>query len=263
MGMDKVLSIAKALSDANRLRILMSLEAGPLCLCQVTDTVALSASTVSKHLHILASAGLVEKWQEGRWHYFSWVRDAASSFAGSLYAWLRAELSGDSTIRSDASRRAVAMQNNPAPCPRGIKPKVLFLCTGNSCRSQMAEALLRKHAADMFDVYSAGLAPQPISPLTYTVMKEAGLGLEDQEPKSVLDYLGRTHFAYLITVCANAESRCPIFPGASYRLYWPFEDPGQATGTDAQRLQVFRRVRDAIEEAILSWLAEVTCGKTG
>jgi len=132
--------------------------------------------------------------------------------------------------------------------------RVLFLCTGNSARSQMAEAFLRHYAADEFEAYSAGLEPKGIHPLTVQVMQEVGLDLSDQYPKSVSDYLGHIHFGYVITVCANAEERCPIFPGISQRLHWPLDDPAAFSGTDDARLHKFREVRDQIDDQIRAWL---------
>ena len=137
------------------------------------------------------------------------------------------------------------------------KTKVLFLCTGNSARSQMAEALLRRYAGDRFEAYSAGLEPQGIHPLTTQVMAEIGLPLTGQYAKDVREYLGRVHFGYLITVCADAEARCPsVFPGLGQRLHWAFEDPVAFVGSEEARLQKFRQVRDQIDWRIRDWLAE-------
>jgi len=137
------------------------------------------------------------------------------------------------------------------------KTKVLFLCTGNSARSQMAEALLRHYAGDRFEAYSAGLEPQGIHPLTTRVMAEIGLPLTGQYAKDVREYLGRVHFGYLITVCADAEARCPsVFPGLGQRLHWAFEDPAAFVGSEEARLQKFRQVRDQIDRRIRDWLAE-------
>ena len=137
------------------------------------------------------------------------------------------------------------------------KTKVLFLCTGNSARSQMAEALLRKHAGDKFEAYSAGLEPKVINPLTLQVMKEIGLNLEDHYSKHVREYMGKIHFGYLITVCSDADQKCPAtFPDISHRLHWSFEDPAAFVGTDQEKLQKFREVRDLIEDRIKKWLAE-------
>ena len=91
------------------------------------------------------------------------------------------------------------------------KPRVLFLCTGNSARSQISEALLRKYAGDQFEVHSAGLEPTVINPYTVKVLEEIGLDTISLYAKSLEEYLGKTHFSYLITVCSNAEERCPIF----------------------------------------------------
>jgi thioredoxin type arsenate reductase len=255
--MKRVLTILKALSDQTRLRIYMALETGPLCLAQITDILALAASTVSRHLQVLIEAGLLETRQEGRWHYFAWAGDATRPEVGTIQQWLRDLLAEDDMVRNDAAKRAVAMESFPAPGPRSAKAKVLFLCTGNSCRSQMAEALLRKHAGQRFEVYSAGIDPKPIPSMAFEVMAEIGLDIHDQRPKSVLDFLGRTHFGYLITVCSNAESRCPIFPGVSCRLYWPVDDPASAEGTKRERLAAFRETRNEIERRIIHWLAEM------
>ncbi len=125
------------------------------------------------------------------------------------------------------------------------KPRVLFLCTGNSCRSQMAEGWLRHQAGDRFEVFSAGTQPQRVNPDAVRVMQEAGVDISRQQSKSVSKFLGQ-HFAYVITVCDRANEACPIFPGAGQRLHWPFEDPAHATGSEVERLAVFRRVRDEI-----------------
>jgi arsenate reductase len=138
-----------------------------------------------------------------------------------------------------------------------MKTRVLFLCTGNSARSQMAEALLRKHASDRFEVYSAGLEPKGIHPFTEQVMQEIGVSLDGQYSKDVREYMGQLHFGYLITVCANAEERCPTtFPGVGQRLHWAFDDPAAVEGTDEDKLAKFREVRDQIDRRIQEWLAE-------
>ncbi len=137
------------------------------------------------------------------------------------------------------------------------KPRVLFLCTGNSARSQMAEALLRKYANDQFEVHSAGLEPKGIHPLTKQVMAEMGLDLNGHRSKDVAEYLAKVHFRYLITVCSNAEKNCPrVFLGVNEHLFWQFEDPAAATGSAEEQLAKFRQVRDQIEQRIKDWLAE-------
>ena len=137
------------------------------------------------------------------------------------------------------------------------KARVLFLCTGNSARSQMAEALLRKHAGSNFEAYSAGLEPKGMNPFTVRVMNEIGIDVSGQRSKSVSEYMGRMHFGYLITVCAHAENNCPrTFPGISQRFHWAFDDPAAIEGSDEARLSAFREARDQISQRIVAWLAE-------
>lgn len=138
------------------------------------------------------------------------------------------------------------------------KLKVLFLCTGNSARSQMAEALLRHYGGEQFDTYSAGFEPQGINPYTLLVMEEKGISMEGQYSKEIREYMGKMHFSHVITVCSNAEARCPaIFPGAGKMLHWKFDDPAAAEGTDQEKLSKFREIRNQIEESIKIWLQNI------
>ena len=135
--------------------------------------------------------------------------------------------------------------------------RVLFLCTGNSARSQMAEAFLRKYGNDRFEAHSAGLEPKDLNPFTIEVMKEVGIDISGQKSKGVGVYLGKVLFQYLITVCDDAEKNCPTtWPGVNKRLHWSFEDPARFQGTEEQKLAKFREVRDLIEKKIKSWVAE-------
>jgi arsenate reductase len=137
------------------------------------------------------------------------------------------------------------------------KSRVLFLCTGNSARSQMAEAFLRKYAGDRFDAYSAGLEPKSLNPLTVKVMGEAGFDMSGHRSKGIGEYLGKVHFQYLITVCDDAEKNCPtVWPGVNQRMHWSFEDPAKFEGTDEQKLARFRQVRNLIDAQVKAWLAE-------
>jgi len=129
------------------------------------------------------------------------------------------------------------------------KESVLFICTHNSARSQMAEGLLRHLAGDRFEVESAGTEKTHVRPLAIEAMKEIGIDISGQASKTI-ESLGDRKFDYAITVCDNANEACPIFPGGTRRLHWSFEDPSAATGTDEERLAVFRRVRDEIRAKI-------------
>jgi arsenate reductase (thioredoxin) len=137
------------------------------------------------------------------------------------------------------------------------KPNVLFLCTGNSSRSIMAEAILRHYAADHFDAFSAGLEPKGINPYTVRVLVEKGIDMTGLYSKDVTEYLGRMNVAYLITVCANADDRCPtVFLGMRERLHWDLEDPAAFEGDDEEKLAKFREIRDQIDGLIRNWLVQ-------
>lgn len=132
------------------------------------------------------------------------------------------------------------------------KKRVLILCTGNSARSQMAEGWLRHIAGDRFEVESAGVEPSNVRPQAIEAMRERGIDISGQRSKSVEEFAGQ-EFDYVITVCDNANERCPVFSGKTERLHWSFDDPAAVEGDDAQRLAVFRRVRDEIEKRLLEF----------
>ena len=136
------------------------------------------------------------------------------------------------------------------------KTKVLFLCTGNSARSQLAEGLLRALAGEHFEVFSAGTEPKgSILPEVQEVMREVGIDISSQWSKSVMEYMGRVNFGYVITVCADADENCPaIFLNMGTHEHWPFDDP--AKFDEEQRLASTRRVRDQIEERMCIWLTQ-------
>ena len=131
--------------------------------------------------------------------------------------------------------------------------KVLFLCTGNSCRSQMAEGWLRHYAGDRAEGFSAGTRPAGLNPMAVAVMRESGIDISDQRSKHV-DELTHEDFLFVITVCDAAREACPVFPGALYQLHWSFEDPAGATGSEQEKLGVFRRVRDEIAEQVRAFV---------
>lgn len=133
------------------------------------------------------------------------------------------------------------------------KVRILVLCTGNSCRSQMAEGLFRHFGGGKVEVISAGLNPKGVHPTAVRVMAEIGIDISGHTSNNLNEYLGQ-HFDYLITVCDNAAANCPVFPGEGRRLHWPFDDPAAAIGTDEQVLAEFRRVRDQIALAVRKFL---------
>ena len=134
-----------------------------------------------------------------------------------------------------------------------MRARVLFLCTHNSARSQMAEGFLRSLAGDRFEVASAGTQATRVHPLAVRAMAEAGIDLSGHTSSTVDQYLEQP-WDYVITVCDAANEACPVFPNKSSRLHWSFPDPSQASGTEDQRLEVFRRVRDQIKRRLTDWL---------
>ena len=129
------------------------------------------------------------------------------------------------------------------------RTRVLFVCTHNSARSQMAEGLLRHLAGDRFEAHSAGTEATHVRQLAIRAMDEVGVEITGQESKTLDRYLEEP-FDYVITVCDDAKEACPFFPGAGNRLHWSFEDPSRAEGSEEERLEVFRSVRDRIRERI-------------
>jgi len=133
------------------------------------------------------------------------------------------------------------------------KPRVLFLCTHNSARSQMAEAFLRALAGERFEVASAGTEATRVHPLAIRAMHEAGIDLTGHASKTLDAFLDQP-WDYVITVCDSANERCPLFPGRTIRIHWNLPDPSQATGSDEDCLETFRRVRDQIRARLRQWL---------
>ena len=136
-----------------------------------------------------------------------------------------------------------------------IKPKVLFLCTGNTCRTQMAEAFLRDLAGDRFDITSAGAEAGTLDPETVDAMREVGIDMSTHLPKKVDHFLGR-RFSYVISLCdRERESSCPIFPGAIWRLAWTVDNPADASWP-VERREAIRRVRDQIRQKVVQFVSE-------
>jgi arsenate reductase len=141
------------------------------------------------------------------------------------------------------------------------RKRLLFLCTGNSARSQIAEGLLRHEAGDRFEVFSAGTHPSSVRPEAIAVMNEIGIDISAHRSKSIEELLKGDEFKsqdldIVITVCDNAKESCPVFPGKTQRLHWPFEDPASVEGTEDDRKDAFRKIRDRIHGRIMVFLGE-------
>jgi arsenate reductase len=130
-----------------------------------------------------------------------------------------------------------------------MKRRVLFICTHNSARSQMAEGLLRHLGNDRFEVFSAGTEATFVRPMAIKAMAELGIDISRQQSKTLDRYLDEP-FDDVITVCDTAAEACPVFPGAARRLHWSFKDPSKATGSESEQLKVYRQVRDLIRSRI-------------
>lgn len=126
-----------------------------------------------------------------------------------------------------------------------MKPKVLFLCTGNSARSQMAEGFLRSVAGERFDAMSAGIEPKGVNPFAVAAMREIGVDISGQRSKDVREFLG-VPVQYVVTVCSNAREKCPVFPATVKFIHWDLGDPAAVQGTEEEKLAAFRKVRDEI-----------------
>ena len=133
------------------------------------------------------------------------------------------------------------------------KKRVLILCTGNSARSQMAEGLLRHEGGDRFEVFSAGTKPGIVRAEAIAVMNEIGVDISGHRSKSVDEFIGQP-LDIVITVCDNAKESCPVFPGTTKRLHWPFEDPAAAQGAEDDRRAAFRQIRDQIHRRIMGFV---------
>ncbi len=135
------------------------------------------------------------------------------------------------------------------------KQRLLFLCTGNSCRSQMAEGLLTNLAGDRFEAFSAGTQPTQVNPRAIQAMNELGIDISNHKSQSVENFLDQK-FDYVITVCDAARETCPVFPNSKESLHWSFEDPAEATGSEEEIMKVFRRVRDQIRERLQEFMTD-------
>ena len=144
-----------------------------------------------------------------------------------------------------------------------MKKKVLFVCIHNSARSQMAEAFLNQVCGDEFEAHSAGIEPGKLNPVVVEAMQEIGIDISGNKTKAVFDYVkSGQSFAYVITVCDETSAeRCPVFPGVTQRLHWGFPDPSAIQGSQEQKLERTREIREMIRSKIEGWCKEVCVGK--
>lgn len=134
--------------------------------------------------------------------------------------------------------------------------KILFLCTGNSCRSQIAEGIANHFGKNKIEAYSAGLNPSSVNPYAIKVMEEIGIDITKQRSKGIEEFYGK-NFDYIITLCERARQNCPFFPGKAERLHWDIKDPATATGTHDEIMQEFRRCRDIIKQKVIEFISGI------
>jgi arsenate reductase len=224
-----VAALAKALANPARVKILRRLGADSACTCgDLVQVLGLAQATVSQHLKVLKAAGLVRGIVSGPSTAYGLERSALLP----LHGWMGA-------LAEEAMER---------------KMRVLFLCTGNSCRSQMAEGWARALRGDRIEAFSAGLVAHGQNARAIQVMAEVGVDISRQASKTLAS-LGDQAFDVVITVCGHADEHCPVFPGLTRRIHHGFDDPpklAQACRSEEEALRVYRRVRDQIKAFVLT-----------
>ena len=277
--MEQITALLKALADRNRIKIVIALrEAGSLCACQLSEFLGVSAPTVSRHLGILRRAGLISSRKDGRWVHYCLAKETPSARKGRpVITWLDEQASNSITVKEELARLREILrwpreeicrrQRGDLCCPKEKqvepgeqtmppKPRILFLCTGNSCRSQMAEGWLRHLHGHRYEACSAGTEVHGLNRKAVLVMAEAGVDISGHSAKLVDRYRGE-QFAAVITVCDNAQENCPFFPGAGRVFHAGFPDPprlaaelAQQGAGEEEQLDCYRRVRDAIRDFV-------------
>jgi len=266
--MKQFIRLMKALSDPNRVKVIKMLQKKAMCVCELQAALGIAQPTVSSHLKVLEEAGLVLSAKAGQWVNYS-LAEGETLSAGVMLEHLKTWLEDDPDVAAllgglDQIRRENLCHVKPdqSPTPERhqmIKAKkVLFICTHNSARSQMAEAFLNHFGEGRYEAASGGFEPKALNPLVIEAMAEAGLDISGNQSKSVFDLFkaGRI-FDYVVTVCEDArEGQCPVFPGVTTRLHIPFVDPAALSGSHEEKMAEVRKIREAIKAKIVELMAE-------
>ncbi len=255
-------SLFKALSDPSRLRVALVLfHHLELCACHISELLGIRPATTSRHMDVLLASGLVTSRKAGRWIHYRLNPEhfAVETLAGWIDPFsatdpLRRDLERlDGIIKCQAKDCRILPHQETTMTAKHSKKTILFLCTGNSCRSQMAEGWTRHFHADQFDVYSAGTAKHGLNPHAVAVMLESGVDISSQFSKTI-DDLPVIDFDYVITVCDRAHETCPFFPAKTRVLHLGFQDPPVMAAALAEKgiskekqLDCYRLVRDQIK----------------
>lgn len=239
--------LVSALDNPLRLKLLDQLKLGDMRVQELCDASGAPMNLVSYHLRILREAGLVRERRsiaDGRDQYYSLRLRTLQD----QYLELGSQLHPSLTIHRSCL---------PAvEFPGGIDLKVLFLCTHNSARSQMAEAILKANSNDVIEVYSAGTHPERVHPLAVEVLKERGYQVSALHSKSLMEFVDQT-YDYVITVCDRAREECPVFSGAARGVHWSIPDPIEVDGPLATRRRAFEDVADELEAHIEALLISI------
>lgn len=243
-------AVFKVLADPIRLRMMTLLaQTGELCVCQIVDALHEPQFKISRHLGELRKAGLVSARRQGTWMHYQ-LSPAATMLQQSLHIFFRDCLKNHPQAKEDLKR--LGESNCRVPQDSKNKLKILFLCTGNSCRSQMAEGWARHLKGSSIEPYSAGIETHGLNPYAVKVMAEAGVDISGHRSKHLNDLAG-IEFDYVITVCDLARQSCPMFPGKAKIVHVGFEDPpllAKEAKTEEQVLNCYRRIRDEIRQFI-------------
>jgi arsenate reductase len=253
--MDREAALLKALADPTRLRLAVLLaRRGETCVCRLVEALGMPQSSVSRHLAVLRNCGLVEARREGTWMHYR-LASPSSRFEKCLHTCFGDCLADNETSRRDLARLAAECCASPEPAAcKAKRLRVLFLCTGNSCRSQMAEGWARFLKSDCIEAHSAGIETHGLNPSAVRVMAEAGVNISGHRSKLVGEFAD-TAFDYVVTVCGHAHETCPFFPGGAKVIHVGFDDPPKlaaAVEGEEAKLDCYRRVRDQIRAFVES-----------
>ncbi len=248
--MEKEAAVFRALGDPTRLRIAVILAGrGETCVCHIAAALEAPDFKISRHLGVLRAAGLVSARREGTWMYYRFT-PPPGALGEELSRLLTVGFEGNADAQTDQGRLGVSCCTPGGATAR--KLRVLFLCTGNSCRSQMAEGWARALKGDSIEAFSAGVERHGLNPDAVAVMREAGVDITGQRSKTV-DELPPVDFDYVVTVCDNARESCPVFPARVRTVHRSFDDPPRLAREAASReaaLDCYRRVRDEIRQFV-------------
>lgn len=256
----------KLLAHPERLRILDVLRKEPECVCHLEALLDKPQPYVSQQLRFLREAGLIIDERRGHNIYYQLSDEMIAMWLNEILGEVEEDAEFTSLKRTIPCHCTSCDTNlqisfTPYVLSKEIemsKAKMLILCTGNSARSQMAQALMKRYAGDHFEVYSAGLEAKGINPYAVRVLGEVGIDISTHKSTDLREYLGHMNFGFLIFVCAHAEANCPtaFLNTGGRRMSWHFEDPAAFVGSEEETLAKFREIRDQIDQKVRSWLAE-------